>query len=128
MSGQRILIVEDDPEIAASLSDILELMDHEVVGIAESFVAADQFLEKNEVGLILLDIQLKGSKSGLDLAEVIKDQIPYIFTSAFADEDTIKKANKLGPNGYLVKPYGMNDINQAIEIALKNFKKVGSSS
>lgn len=129
MAGKRILIVEDDPEIAESLSDMLELLEHKVAGIAESFDEAFQILEKNEVDLLLLDIQLKGTKSGLDVAERIGDRLPYIFTTAFADEETVKKATELGPYGYIVKPYGMKDINPAIEVALNNFrnaKKINS--
>jgi len=122
MPNKSILIVEDDPEIAASLSDILGLLNHQVAGVAESFDEAFQILEKNEVDLLLLDIQLKGNKTGLDVAEKIGDQIPYIFTTAFADEETVKKASELGPYGYIVKPYGMKDINPAIEVALKNFQ------
>ncbi|WP_462251638.1 LytR/AlgR family response regulator transcription factor [Ekhidna sp.] len=122
MAGKKILIVEDDPEIAASLSDILELLNHHVVGIAESFDDAFSLLEKNEVDLVLLDIQLKGNKTGIDIAEKIGDRLPYIFTTAFADEETVKKATELGPYGYIVKPYGMKDINPAIEVALSNFK------
>ena len=130
MADRKILIVEDDPEIAASLSDILELLNHQVVGIAESFDEAFNLMEKNEVDLVLLDIQLKGEKTGIDVAEKIGDRLPYIFTTAFADEDTVKKATELGPYGYIVKPYGMKDINPAIEVALNNFqnaKKINSN-
>ena len=129
MAGKKILIVEDDHEIAASLSDILELLNHDVVGIAESFDDAFSLMEKNEVDLVLLDIQLKGNKTGIDVAERIGDRLPYIFTTAFADEDTVRKATELGPYGYIVKPYGMKDINPAIEVALSNFqnaKKINS--
>lgn len=122
MANKKILVVEDDPEIAASLSDILELLHHEVAGIAASFDEAFNLLEKQEVDLVLLDIQLKGSKSGIDVAEKIGDKLPYIFTTAFADEETVKKATELGPYGYIVKPYGMKDINPAIEVALSNFQ------
>ncbi|MBC6400773.1 MAG: response regulator [Ekhidna sp.] len=122
MADKKILIVEDDPEIAASLSDILNLLGHQTVGIAESFDEAFAFIEKHEIDLVLLDIQLKGEKTGMDVAEKIGDQLPYIFTTAFADEETVRKASELGPYGYIVKPYGMKDINPAIEVALSNFQ------
>ena len=123
MADKKILIVEDDPEIAASLSDILNLLGHQTVGIAESFHEAFALMEKNEIDLVLLDIQLKGEKTGIDVAEKIGDRLPYIFTTAFADEETVKKASELGPYGYIVKPYGMKDINPAIEVALNNFQR-----
>ena len=70
-----------------------------------------------------MDIQLKGDKTGIDVAEQIGDKFPYIFTTAFADEETVKKASEMGPYGYIVKPYGMKDINPAIEVAISNFQK-----
>lgn len=133
MSSYNILIVEDDPQIAESLSDMLEILDHKVAGIADSFDKAFELLEKVDVELVLLDIQLKGEKSGIDVAERIKSdhQIPFIFTTAYADKETIKRASEHGPYGYIVKPYGMKDINAGIEIAVKNhsaFKSNGQST
>lgn len=124
MSSYNILIVEDDPQIAESLSDMLEILDHKVVGIAESYDTAVELLEQGDAELVLLDIQLKGNKSGIDVAEKIKNDlhIPFIFTTAYADKETIKKASEHSPYGYIVKPYGMKDINAGIEIAIQNHK------
>lgn len=120
----KILIVEDDPQIAESLSDIIEILNHEVVGIADNFDDAIDQLEKNEIDIALLDIQLKGVKSGIDVAEKIRNSfnVPFIFTTAFADKETIKTASEHSPYGYIVKPYGMKDINAAIEVAIENHK------
>ena len=123
MAGNRILIVEDDSEIAESLADMLGLLEHDVVGIAESYDDAVNLIEQQDPELLLLDIQIKGDKTGIDVARYIGDRYPFIFTTAFADEDTVAKASDLGPYGYIVKPYGMKDINPAIEVALGNFSK-----
>ena len=123
MAGKKILIVEDDSEIAESLSDMLELLGHEAAGVAASYDEALSYLGNQEIDLILLDIQLKGDKTGIDVAEQIGDKFPYIFTTAFADDETVKKASEMGPYGYIVKPYGMKDINPAIEVAISNFQK-----
>ncbi len=124
MSSYNILIVEDDPQIAESLSDMLEILDHKVVGIAESYDTAVALLEKEDAEIVLLDIQLKGEKTGIDVAQKIKNdvRIPFIFTTAYADKETIKKASEHSPYGYIVKPYGMKDINAGIEIAIQNHK------
>ena len=128
MSKRKVLIVEDELPIAESLQEILEILNHEVVGIAASYDEAIGLLEKGDIEIALLDIQLKGDKTGLDVAETINEKykLPYIFTTAFADEKTIKTASELGPYGYLVKPYGLKDINPAIEIALSNHLSVSS--
>ncbi len=123
----HVLVVEDDPQIAESLTDMLEILDHEVVGVAESFDEAVALLDKSEAEIALLDIQLKGEKNGIDVAEHIKQNhpIPFIFTTAFADNDTVKKASQHSPYGYIVKPYGMKDINAGIEVAMKNHEMLG---
>ena len=126
----HILVVEDDPQIAESLTDMLEILDHEVVGVAEAYDAAVTILEKGEAEIALLDIQLRGEKSGIEIAEYIKmnHAIPFIFTTAFADNDTVKKASEHSPYGYIVKPYGMKDINAGLEIAMKNHEMMGQSN
>ncbi len=124
----NILIVEDDPSIASSLHEILECLNHQVAGLAESADKAMKLLQEREgeVDIALLDIQLKGEKDGIGLAADIQSayNIPYIFTTAFADPTTLKRASETSPFGYIVKPYGMKDIHAALEIAMSNFKKV----
>ncbi len=129
MSGIRILVVEDDENIAETLSDMLDMLGHQVVEVVNSVDAALDALNSKEVDLALVDIQLSGHKSGIDLAKELTmyHNIPYVFTSAFADSDIIKEASEQNPYGYLVKPYGRKDINAAIEVALSNFKKKAGS-
>ena len=120
----KVLIVEDDPQIAESLSDIIEILDHEVVDVVDNYDSAVTQLESKEIDLALLDIQLKGVKTGIDIAERIKNdfKVPFIFTTAYADKETIQKASEHSPYGYIVKPYGMKDINAGIEIAIQNHR------
>jgi DNA-binding LytR/AlgR family response regulator len=133
MSEYRILIVEDEASISESLEDLLELLGHQVVGIADTGEEALIKLKETKPDLVLLDIQLKGKMDGVDLAHLIKEtyHLPFIFTTAFADDQIIARARAEGPYGYLVKPYGLKDIKAAIEIALYNFEaqqKTTSSS
>ncbi len=125
MERYKILIVEDEINIAESLQEIIEILDHDVVGIADSADTAIAILEKEEVDLALLDIQIRGAKDGVELAESIKSRfkIPYIFTTAYADNETIRRASNQSPYGYLVKPYGIKDINAAIEVAISNYQE-----
>lgn len=120
MSKLKVLVVEDDLMIADSVKDILELLEHEVVGIAEDAETAIEICNENEPQIALLDIQIGGDIDGVDLAELINDQfdIPFIFTTAFADDATVARAKERGPFGYLVKPYGVKDLNAAIEVAM----------
>ncbi|OEK04542.1 LytR/AlgR family response regulator transcription factor [Roseivirga misakiensis] len=126
MTKLKVLVVEDDPMIAESVQDILELLDHEVVGIAEDAETAIQLCNEHTPQIALLDIQIGGDIDGVDLAELINDQfdIPFIFTTAFADDATVARASERGPFGYLVKPYGVKDINAAIEIAMSAYGRL----
>lgn len=124
MNPLKILVVEDEPMIAESLSEMLELLGHEVLAVAESGEEAVMQLLEKEPDLLLLDIQLKGKMDGVELASLIKQKynIPFVFTTAFADEATISRAKAEGPFGYIVKPYGVKDIMAAIEVAMSNYR------
>lgn len=128
MSKYNVLIIEDDQHIAASLSEMLEILDHKVVGVAPSYEDAIDKLKDNDVEIALVDIQLKSEKTGIDVAEKLKSEfkLPFIFTTAYADKETIQKAAEHSPYGYIVKPYSMKEINAGIEVAIQNHKNIRS--
>ncbi|MCG8383958.1 MAG: response regulator transcription factor [Cytophagales bacterium] len=128
MDSYKVLVVEDDAKIAESLCEILEILNHEVVGVAESYDHVKRIMEQSDVEIALLDIQLKGDKNGIDVAELLKTdyRVPFVFTTALADADTIKSATSHSPYGYIVKPYGIKDINAGLEIAVNNHRNVTS--
>lgn len=119
----NVLIVEDELIIAEDLKIMLQNMDYEVIGIATSFSQAEKLLETTEPDIILIDIILKGEKTGVDLAMLIREnyQIPFIYVTSSTDKITLEKAKKTLPNGYLLKPFQREDIYVAVEIALANF-------
>jgi DNA-binding LytR/AlgR family response regulator len=121
----NILIVEDELIIAEDLKDILQSLGYEVCGLAISAREAMVHIEEHAPDLALLDIQLKGGKDGIDLAEDIKPQfkLPFIFLTSHADSHTLDRAKKVHPYGYLVKPFQEKDIHAAVEIALSNFAR-----
>ena len=130
MSQLKILVVEDDPMIAESVQDILGVLKHEVVGVADDAEKAIAICNETLPDLALLDIQIGGDIDGVDLADLLNQnfQIPFIFTTAFADNDTIDRAKSKGPYGYLVKPYGIKDMNAAIEVAMSAFERFKKAS
>ncbi|MEP2024456.1 MAG: response regulator [Reichenbachiella sp.] len=121
----RILIVEDELIIANDLKDILESMDYEVLGIAKSYDVAKRILESEIPDIVLLDIQIEGSRDGIELAQLIKQkfQIPFVFISSHTDKATLERAKDCQPNGFLVKPFEDDDVRVAVELALSNFSK-----
>ena len=122
----KVLIVEDDLFISESLKDILRILDHEIVGVADDADTAIDICNENLPEIALLDIQISGDIDGVALAEVIRDQfdIPFIFTTAYADNETVLRARDKGHFGYLVKPYGVKEVNASIQIAKASYDRL----
>ncbi len=121
----RILIVEDEFVTLDLLRDYLEESGYEVSGDAMSAEEALTILEQGQTDFALLDINIKGNRDGIWLAEQInkKYKIPFVFLTAFSDSLTVRTATKANPFGYLVKPFTQADIFTTIEIALNNYNK-----
>jgi CheY-like chemotaxis protein len=82
-SGQTILIVEDEFAVANNLNSILEKAGYSISGIAFSVDEALEMNRQKRPDLVLLDIHLKGAKTGIDLAHLLaKDDIPFVYVSA----------------------------------------------
>lgn len=120
MNPIKILIVEDEIIIAEDMHQLLLSLGYEVLGIAHKYSVAVSLLEKIKPDIILLDITLGGSKTGIDLAHHINEnyQIPFVFLTSHADAATVKKAKEVRPRAYLVKPFNKEDIYTTLEVAL----------
>jgi DNA-binding NarL/FixJ family response regulator len=122
----RILIIEDEPLIARDIKRILKKNSYDVMGICYDSDAALDRLAKKDYDLVLLDIHLKGSRNGIELAHIINEKykVPFIYITSFADKDTIEQVKETMPAGYVVKPFNEKEVYSSIEIALfKNSKK-----
>jgi DNA-binding NarL/FixJ family response regulator len=120
MPSTKVLIVEDEPAIAQDISFILDSEGYDVVGIAHSVNKALDMLAIKKPEIALLDIALKGSDNGVDLAHIInkKYKIPFVFLTSFSDKITLEKVKETCPYGYIVKPYKDKDLAPALEVAL----------
>ncbi len=125
MDKVKILVVEDELIIADNICKTLESLGYHVLEPVLNFSEAIKSIEKFNPDLALLDIQLSGKKTGIDIAEKINTDynFPFIFLTANADIKTINSAKKVSPNAYLVKPFSKNELFTSIEIAISNFSK-----
>ena len=125
MSTIKVLVVEDEIIIADNICKTLYSLGYEVFEPALNFSEAVKTIEEEKPDIAILDIQLSGKKTGIDLAKKInKDfQIPFIFLTANADVRTVNSAKEVGPYAYLVKPFSKNELFTSIEIAIHNFMK-----
>ena len=116
----KILIVEDEPVIASDIEMALEEIGYNVTDVVDNAKDAISSILKNKPNLILLDINLEDEVDGITLAHQINEnyQIPFIFLTSNADENTINRVKRTSPKGFILKPFNDKDLKSNIEIAL----------
>jgi DNA-binding NarL/FixJ family response regulator len=119
----NILIVEDEMIISMEIAAIIKKMGHAVVGTAMKGEDAITLSELRHPDLVLMDIFLKGMMDGITAAEIIFHtyNIPVIYLTANSDVNTLERAMKTKPFGYLTKPVNSQELHNAIERALDKF-------
>ena len=123
MAKIKVGIVEDEMLIAQEIASALTTFGYNVTEPAISYTEALGMIVSEQPDILLLDVQLKGSKDGIELARKVKEDynIPFIFLTANADTATVDRAKELNPHAYLVKPFGKGELYASIEIALHNY-------
>jgi len=118
----RILVVDDDRLVLATLAHGLAQAGHEVID-ADNGDDAILLAREHRPDLALLDIRMQGM-SGFDVAEYLRDkcQVPFMFLSAFSDPQTVAQVKALGAVAYLVKPLDIGQILPAVATALSNLQ------
>lgn len=114
----KILVVDDDRLVLATLSYGLSQAGYEVL-TADNGDDAILLAREHRPALALLDIRMEG-KSGFDVAAYLREylQTPFMFLSAFADDDTVKQVKALGAVDYLIKPLDIGQIVPAVDAAI----------
>lgn len=129
-SFPSILIVDDEWLIAFNLQVALQKLGYQVAGIARTANEALELAERTRPDLILMDIRIEGELDGIQAAEIIQNKmdVPVIFMTAFADEETFNRAvSKASLFGYISKPFQPASLKNSIEIALKQQKRFGKA-
>ena len=119
-SGARIMIVEDERILALDLAETLDELGYTVAGMASRADEAIELARRLDPQLILMDVRLDGDVDGITAAETIRDEhdVPVVFLTAHADDDTLQRATSSDASAYLVKPFKAPDLRCVIEIAL----------
>jgi PAS domain S-box-containing protein len=120
MSKPRILVVEDEAITALDIRSRLERSGYSVSAIASSAAQAVTQLSDSGSDLVLMDIRLQGEMDGIQAAEAIHARFgtPVVYLTAYADRDTLERAKRTEPYGYLLKPFEEKEIQTTIEMAL----------
>jgi AraC-like DNA-binding protein len=118
-----ILIVEDEFILASNIKEILDEESYDSIMNIVSVEEAIQSIEINNFSLVLIDIDLKQDKDGVDLGKYLldKDTIPFIYVTSHSDKITLDRVRETRPYGYIVKPFNPEDLKNTISIVLNNF-------
>ena len=120
MTPARILVVEDDRVVARDLRQQLVRLGYEVAGTTPRGEEAAALAMSARADLALCDIRLEGHMDGIDAAGEIRAacDIPVVFLTAYADDETLQRARITEPLGYLLKPFEDSQLRTAVEMAL----------
>lgn len=115
MPTLRVLIVENEPLIRLSVTEMLSILDHDPVGWASTVCGAIEEAERLRPDVVLMDIQLDGG-DGTEAARVIRDRfnIPSLFMTGGVDPDKRQLAMAAQPIGYLQKPFMPSELQAAL--------------
>jgi response regulator NasT len=115
---RRLLLLDDDRLVLATLGEGLRQAGYHVT-TASSVEEAEDALAAGNIDLAILDVRMPGV-SGIDLAWRLHDansEVPFIFLTAYSDEELVEQASEAGAMGYVVKPADPDRLVPAIEAA-----------
>jgi len=121
----RIIIAEDEFLLAKSLMGLVESLNHQVVGIAETGTQAIVMAGEHAPDLILMDIKIP-EIDGITAARTIAQQqnIPTVIITAYSDPGLVDDAADAGVMMYLIKPVSLGDLQAAIHLTMARFREL----
>lgn len=126
-TAHRVLIAEDEALIRLDLAEMLREEGYDVVGEAGDGQEAVELAEALRPDLVIMDVKMP-RRDGLDAAAEIaaKRIAPIVMLTAFSQRDLVERARDAGAMAYLVKPFSINDLVPAIEVAVSRFSEIAA--
>lgn len=120
------LIVDDEKELSQMTSEYFNMFEVSTA-VVESKAECFDFLSKNDVDLILLDINL-GDGTGFEVCKKIREemQLPILFISARQSDDDVLVALSVGGDDYVKKPYNLSVLLAKVKVNLKRLEMMNS--
>ena len=119
----KILITEDDKVTALFMQRVVNQMGHQSAGIAYSGLEAIEIIKSTDIDLVLMDISLPGKFDGISVTNKIMDEfeLPVIYITGVSDKDTLNRALKSHPYGYISKPVTEEVLQTVIELSMQRY-------
>ena len=125
MDKINILIIEDTPEEAITLQNVLEENNFHVVGIANTYQEALTLFYELPIDIVIIDVILDGNPDGITFAETISivpnALKPFVFLTSSKDRQIFERAKLTKPFSFLLKPFNKLEVLYAIEMAVEKF-------
>lgn len=124
---KRIAIIEDVSLIADQLADDLTRLQYDCIGIANNLTEAQKLISQESVNLVILDIDLNGIESGLDLVpELKKRQIPFVVLTDLKNSSTERLVLEHEPDGFLTKPVTLANLKSTLALVFSKTRAVSN--
>jgi len=119
MTGNKILVVEDDFITAMEIKRLLESHGYYCYSASSSDDAFEKAVE-TKPDLILMDVKIRGKEDGIETTKKIKEliDVPVIYLTAYTDQDLIESIKLTRPSACILKPFETKELISNIEIAL----------
>ena len=121
----RILVAEDEALIRLDLVEMLTEAGYEVVAQATNGVEAIALAKEFKPDLAILDVKMP-ELDGISAAQKIIEISPVLMLTAFSQKELVERARDAGVMAYVVKPFSINDLTPAIEIAMSRHLQMRS--
>jgi response regulator NasT len=127
MTGLRIAVADDEPEMREFFEKVLPRFGHQVVAVADSGTQLIEQCARVKPDLIITDIKMPGLDGIEACTQICRERaIPVILVSAYHEPMLIERAEADHVLAYLVKPIGLADLQPAIAIAMRRFSELQS--
>jgi response regulator NasT len=124
-SRVRIVVAEDEALIRMDLVEMLVDAGYEVVAEAGDGVQAIELVKAEKPDLAILDVKMP-ILDGISAAEEIISHCPVLMLTAFSQRELVDRARDAGVMAYVLKPFTINDLVPAIEIAISRHLQMKS--
>lgn len=120
LRAASIVVVEDERIVALDLSQRLVEMGYRVLRTVARGEDALRAVDTLRPDLVLMDINIEGAIDGIEVACRIREtsRTPVVFMTAYAEDETLARAQSSRPYGYLIKPYESRELHATIQVAL----------
>ena len=124
MKGRRIVVADDEPDVLATISELLASAGHTVIGKAVAGDQAVRMAQTLEPDVVVLDMRMPGM-DGIESARRIMSHrpVPIVMCTAYFDAELVDKAAEAGVHAYVVKPCRLADLLPAVSMAVSRFEE-----